>query len=180
LQDRLVKELRLRSISSAGEANAYLPEFITDYNSRFSVSPRGSEDAHRPLAAGEDLDRILTLCERRTLSKNLTLSYRNVVYQVRTKRAAYTLRGAHVEVRETSAGEIAIEYKGQRLDYGVYHEQERHQARVVPAKLLAVAPPQPKRKRGPVPASHPWRNFDYSEKSIAAMQKRGDISTWEK
>src|ERR1041384_3631432 len=36
LQDRLVKELRLRSICSSEEANAYLPEFIRDYNSRFA------------------------------------------------------------------------------------------------------------------------------------------------
>ena len=112
LQDRLVKELRLRSISSLAEANAYLPEFITDFNSRFAVAPRSGEDAHRPLAADEDLDRILVLVERRTLSKNLTISYNNVIYQISTKRAAYTMRGAHVEVRETSGGEISIEYKG--------------------------------------------------------------------
>ncbi len=39
---------------------------------------------------GEDLERVLALCERRTLSKNLTLSYNNVIYQIKTKRAIYT------------------------------------------------------------------------------------------
>ena len=175
LQDRLVKELRLRSISSLAEANAYLAEFITAYNSRFAVEPRSGEDAHRPLAADEDLDRILTLVERRTLSKNLTLSYGNVIYQIRTKRAAYTMRGAHVEVRETSAGEVTIEYRGRRLDHSVYREQERRQARVLPAKLLAAEPPRPKPERGPVPASHPWRRFDFSDKSMQAMERRGEI-----
>jgi hypothetical protein len=38
------------------------------------------------------------------LSKNLTLSYNRVIYQIKTKRAAYTTRHAHVEVRETSKG----------------------------------------------------------------------------
>lgn len=175
LQDRLVKELRLRSISSLGEANAYLAEFITAYNWRFAVEPRSAEDAHRRLAPTEDLDRILTLCERRTLSKNLTLSYDNRIYQVETKRAAYTMRGAHVEVRETSAGEITIEYKGKPLTFGVYREQERQQARVLPAKLLALAAPRPKRPRGPVPPSHPWRRFDFSERSMQAMERRGEI-----
>jgi hypothetical protein len=56
-------------------ANAYLPEFIAAYNERFAVSPRSAESAHRRLAQAENLERILTLCERRTLSKNLTLSY---------------------------------------------------------------------------------------------------------
>ena len=92
LQDRLTKELRLRGIGSLEQANAYLPEFIGAYNARFAVAPRAAESAHRPLRKEEDLDRILTLCERRTLSKNLTLSYNNVIYQIKTKRSAYTMR----------------------------------------------------------------------------------------
>ncbi len=39
LQDRLVKELRLRKISSADAANAYATEFIADYNTRFGKAP---------------------------------------------------------------------------------------------------------------------------------------------
>jgi hypothetical protein len=74
LQDRLVKELRLRGISSMAEANLYLPEFIAEYNQRFAVAARTSESAHRPLRKGEDLERILTLSDHRVLSKNLTLS----------------------------------------------------------------------------------------------------------
>src|SRR5678815_4793441 len=111
LQDRLTKELRLRGISTLEAANAYLPECIAAYNARFAVAPRSTESAHRPLGKGEDLERVLTLCERRTLSKNLTLSYNNVIYQIQTKRSAYTMRQAHVEVREQHTGEITIEYK---------------------------------------------------------------------
>jgi transposase InsO family protein len=43
LQDRLVKALRLKNISSIEEANKYLPTFIEDYNSRFAVEPRSNE-----------------------------------------------------------------------------------------------------------------------------------------
>jgi transposase len=178
LQDRLTKELRLQRLSSMGAANAYLPEFIKHYNSRFAVEPRNAEAAHRPLQPGEELDRVLVLCERRTLSKNLTLSYDNVIYQIKTKRAAYTMRSAHVEVRETSSGEIVIEYKGRPLEYSVYREQEQHQAKVTPAKLLA-APlsrvPPPKKKPRAVPLSHPWQNFDYSPHSMRARERRGEL-----
>lgn len=179
LQDRLTKELRLRGISSMAAANAYLPEFIAEYNARFAVPPRCTESAHRPLQKGEDLDRVLALCERRTLSKNLTLSYNKVIYQIKTQRAAYTMRHAHVEVRETSKGEITIEYKGRPLAHTVYREQERHQANVVPSKLLQLAAPrgaaQLKPKRGPVPMSHPWRRFDYTEHSMQARERRGEL-----
>jgi transposase len=179
LQDRLTKELRLQGISSMARANAYLPKFIKDYNARFGVTPRCAESAHRPLQRGEDLDRVLTLCERRTLSKNLTLSYNKVIYQIQTKRAAYTMRSAQVEVRESSNGEITIEYKGRALEYTVYREQEQHQAQVVPSKLLqpaaARAAAQPKQKRGPVPMSHPWRRFEFTKNSLQAKELRGEL-----
>ena len=179
LQDRLVKELRLRGICSVEEANAYLPEFVADFNARFAVAPRSSEDAHRPLSAADDLDRILVLRERRTLSKNLTLSYNNVIYQIATDRAAYTMRGAHVEVREAGDGRIGIEYKGRALSYSVLSEQEQRQARVIPSKQIDAALSRPtrtvKRKTYHPPMTHPWRYFDYSEKSMGAMEKRGDI-----
>lgn len=178
LQDRLVKELRLRAISSAAEANEYLPQFIRDYNRRFAVSPRSAEDAHRPPAATEDLARILSWCETRVLSKNLTLSYDGRIYQIKTGRAAYTMRGARVEVRETSEGEVRIEYKGRPLPYSLYRQQEREQGQVVEPKLIEARlrrGTEPKRQRGGVALSHPWRDFDYSEKSIAAREQRGEL-----
>jgi transposase len=179
LQDRLTKELRLLGISSMAAANAYLPKFIKEYNARFGVTPRCAESAHRPLQKAEDLDRVLTLCEPRILSKNLTLSYSNVIYQIQTKRAAYTMRKAQVEVRETSTGTVTIEYKGRALEHTVYREQEQHQGKVVPSKLLQPAAPlaaatrQPKRE--PVPKSHPWRNFSFSENSTQAKEGRGEL-----
>jgi hypothetical protein len=179
LQDRLVKELRLRSISSVEAANDYLPEFIASFNSRFAVSPRSREDAHRQLAPGEDLSRILLLCERRTLSKNLTISFNNVIYQIETKRAAYTMRGAQVEVRESSAGVITIEHRGRALNYRISKEQEREQGRVTSTKMLGAtaggSPPNPPGKKYHPPMTHPWKYFDYSENSMQAMERRGDI-----
>ena len=183
LQDRLTKELRLRDLSSAAAANAYLPEFIADYNQRFAVAPRSTESAHRSLGKGEDLERILTLCERRTLSKNLTLSYNNVIYQIKTKRPSYTMRGAHVEVREKSNAELTIEYKQRPLEYSVYCEHEQLQAKVVEAKLLqpaaaravARAAAQPKQQHEPVPLTHPWKRFGVSKNSLQAKERRGEL-----
>ena len=127
--------------------------------------------------AGEG-DRVLVLRERRTLSKNLTLSYGNVIYQIKTKRPAYTMRSAHVEVRETSGAQITIEYKGRPLEDSVYRKQEQHQGKVIPAKLLALPlsrVPPPKKKPRAIALSHPWRNFDYSENSMRARERRGEL-----
>jgi len=47
LQDRLVKELRLRGISTVAEANAYAPSFMAAYNARFAKPPRSDFNAMR-------------------------------------------------------------------------------------------------------------------------------------
>jgi hypothetical protein len=49
-QERLVKELRLKGISSVDAANEFAPEFIADYNARFGKAPRNAFDAHRPVS----------------------------------------------------------------------------------------------------------------------------------
>ena len=60
LQDRLVKELRLRDICTADDANAYLPDFMEDCNRRFGRPARNDHDAHRPLSERDCLDDIFT------------------------------------------------------------------------------------------------------------------------
>ena len=82
LQDRLVKELRLRRISDMQAGNAYLPEFLADFNRRFAVQPRSSHNAHRPLLKTENLDLILTYQKTGTLSKNLTVQSNKIIYQI--------------------------------------------------------------------------------------------------
>ena len=171
LQDRLPKEMRLRGIHTRAQGTAYLPEFIQDFNRRFAVVARDSQDAHRSLRPQDDLARILTVQETRVLSKNLTLNYNKVIYQIQTARPTYALRKAQVIVRENRLGEIAIEYKGKALSYTVYHQQAR-QAEVVSSKQLTlklddVVATQAKKKSKPYvpPANHPWRRFQLGDKS---------------
>lgn len=154
LQDRLVKELRLRGIASIAAANQYAPEFMADFNARFAVQPRSSHDAHRPLLPSEDLDLIFTRQEPRTLSKNLTLQYNKVVYQIQTSRPTYALRKAQVTVCEDPNGQISILFKGHPLDYTVFHQQQR-QAEVVDSKSIDTKLNKPYK-----PAKdHPWRTY---------------------
>ena len=170
LQDRLPKEMRLRGINTRVQGNTYLPEFIQDFNRRFAVVARDSQDAHRPLRPQDELARILTVQETRVLSKNLTLNYNKVIYQIQTVRPTYALRNAQVVVRENRQGEIAIEYKGKTLPYTVYHRQAR-QAEVVSSKQLTLkldelaTSPSPKKSKPYIPpADHPWRRFRLGNK----------------
>jgi hypothetical protein len=152
LQDRLVKELRLRGISDIAAGNAYLPEFRADFNRRFAVLPRSTHDAHRPLLKTDNLDIILTHQETRTLSKNLTVQANQVIYQIQSDRPDYALRNAQVTVCENAQGEVTILYHNKPLTYSIFHKPTR-QAQIVDTKTLdrQISPPHP-----PAP-DHPWR-----------------------
>ena len=58
LQDRLVKELRLRGTATIAETNAFPPEFMEDFNRRFAKPAPYDHDAHRPLPDSDDFDRL--------------------------------------------------------------------------------------------------------------------------
>ena len=154
LQDRLVKELRLRGISDMQAGNAYLPEFREDFNRRFAVVPRSKHDAHRPLLKTDNLEVILTHQENRTLSKNLTVQFKHVVYQIQSNRPGYALRNTQVMVCENAHGEVTIFYKNQPLAYTLYHMAPR-QAEVADSKTIDH---QIKTPWTP-PADHPWRRY---------------------
>jgi transposase len=175
LQDRLVKEMRLRGISSMEEGNAFLPEYLADFNQRFPVPPRSQNDAHRPLNAQMNLDYILTWQEPRSLSKNLTLQFKKVVYQIQTKRPAYALRNAQVIVCEDAQGTMTILYKGEELTYSIFHKQER-QSEIVHAKDVSLALQKPRKVNIPAP-DHPWRKYPIPEKGTSLLCQNGDIST---
>jgi len=158
LQDRLVKELRLNGISTIDAANSFVAEYIRAFNRRFAIEPRSTQDAHRPFLFSEDeLDIILSHQETRTLSKNLTLQYDKVIYQIQTTRPTYALRRAQVTVCENAQGEITILYKGNPLDYTVFHKQQR-QAEVVTSKEIDTHLKKSKKPYRPAP-DHPWRQY---------------------
>lgn len=108
LQDRLVKELRLREISDLEAANAFAPEFIADYNRRFARAPRSEHDAHRPLQPSDDLARIFSWQETRFVSKSLTLNYKRVLYVLDPTDAARAARGRRVGIEEREDGSLSF------------------------------------------------------------------------
>jgi len=56
LQDRLIKELRLKNISTIAEANIFLTKvFIPWFNRKFAVAPKNSSDIHTGLSEKEGL-----------------------------------------------------------------------------------------------------------------------------
>ncbi len=140
LQDRLTKEMRLRDIMTIEQANAYLPEFMEIFNKRFAKKPKNSTDLHRLISAKElnQLDDIFTIKDVRVISKNLTIQYKNLEYQIQSKRPAYAMRKTKVEVWEhPRSGEVTLFHQGRKLDYTIFKKQPK--TTIVDSKQLNQA-----------------------------------------
>lgn len=161
LQDRLVKEMRLLGISDIEAANAYLPTYIKNHNKRFAVEAKSSEDAHRKeLPEQSILDLIFSHQDERKLTKNLEISYNNVIYQVITNTKGYRLQHATVTVCEDLNGTITILRQGKALEYR-RHDRAKKNADIVDAKELDSKLDTIKHtaKKYIPPANHPWRHY---------------------
>ena len=118
LQDRLIKEMRLRGISSIEEANAYVDQFIQDHNRKFAVEALSTEDSHRPLHHTTDqLRTILSVHIPRKLSKNLEFSYLNKIHKIITNTSGYRLRHKEIILHKHLDGELRVMSQGDELKF---------------------------------------------------------------
>jgi transposase len=120
LQDRLVKELRLRGISTLKAANAFAPHFVADFNGRFSKPARRDFNAHRPMRSDEDLDLIFTWREQRKVSLSLTLNYAREIYMLADTAGNRKLIHRYIDVYEYPDGRIEVRAGKYSLPYVRY------------------------------------------------------------
>jgi hypothetical protein len=151
LQDRLVKEMRLRGIKTLEKGNQFLGEYLPLYNRRFSVSSAGRENLHRPLAKGMELDKILCIKTERTLRNDFTVAHNRKLYQIENP-----VKASKVMVQDRLDGSMLITYRDQPLRFKeimVRPVREKKDPPVVRVNKKNPMPPPP---------DHPWRwNFKF-------------------
>jgi hypothetical protein len=150
LQDRLVKEMRLRGIRTLEEANAFLEGYLPIYNRRFSVGPKERGNLHRPLGRGLDLDAILCIKTERTLRNDFTVAHHRKLYQVEDK-----VNTSKVMVQDRMDGSIQITDKNRALRFREITERPITEKR--PSPVLRM------RKSSTPPTNHPWRGFKFGK-----------------
>jgi transposase len=140
-QRRLVKEMRLKGISTVAEANSFLDEhWLADYNARFPVAPRSRADAHRSVR-GFDLDAIFSRQETRVVSRDHTVRFEKLRLLVSRGPRQASLARAVVTVQVRLDGSLRLRLKDRYLDF-------------------EVLPPEPPRAAAlPPKPDHPWRSF---------------------
>lgn len=151
LQDRLVKEMRLKGICTYAQANAYLPEFIQEHNHRFAVRAASDYDAHRKLDSEEDLDFLFSIHDTRQITKTLTIHYENRGYQIVTTHQPYFYAKQEVLITKNPSGEISAWFHGNKLELKEIHSYPK-QGVVVSYKSADAKPLAPA-------YNHPWRTY---------------------
>lgn len=154
-QDRLIKEMRLRNISSIEEANVFLPGFLEKMNAKFGKQPTDSEDAHRALREQDDLERIFAKKETRKLSKELTFQHRGILYMIQVTNPN-RLRHALVTILTKEGKPIEVEHNGIKLAYKKWSEVVYEQPRVFNNKEIAMMNWKTRQVKRPG-KYHPWR-----------------------
>jgi transposase len=101
-QDRLVKELRLRGVSTMEAANEFLPSYIEKHNASYGVRASTPGDAHRRLPPPDQVSDALSLKIPRVIKNDFTIQYENRVLQ---------LAGADQPVRVVPRGEVLVQTK---------------------------------------------------------------------
>jgi hypothetical protein len=148
LQDRLVKEMRLRDIRTMEEANKFLEGYLPKLNKMLRVAPANETDAHMKLPKGLDLDGCLCIKTERTLRKDNTISLDGRLFQIEDKVSARKVR-----VEERTDGSMLIISNGAKLKYKEITE--------IPKKESAVAVEQEQVNRPETSGGkHPYQKWD--------------------
>lgn len=106
LQDRLVSELRLRGIHTPEAANAFLPEFVADFNPRFAHAPAEATPAWR--RPPRDLDELLSCRYARTVARDNTVRLGPRWIQIPRGPRGRSYAGCRVELRECLDGRLVV------------------------------------------------------------------------
>lgn len=155
LQDRLVKEMRLRGICTIEQANRFLREYLPIYNRKFAVRAVSAHDLHRPVPRGVDLDKILCMKTERTVRKDNTIVHDRNLYQIDE-----SVVSKKVVVEERIDGKILLVCQGRSLRY--------HQIAERP-EIMKQEPIRKRRQPYVPPRDHPWRKLalpNYKQKTL--------------
>jgi len=143
-QDRVIKEMRLAGIKNHKEGNTFLQVYLPKYNRRFGVAPAKEADLHRPFKDRKELDRILSIRNKRVLRNDFTVAHNKNLYQIKDN-----IRTKTVTVEERTEGSMYIMHNGQRLRYTEIKSRPIQEVKkpVIPRVWKGVKPA----------AAHPWK-----------------------
>lgn len=153
-QDRFVKELKLREITTIPEANKLLKNgFVKALNRKFARPAPKSADFHRPVDC--DLREVFCFEKTATVANDWVVRCENRFYQILKRNDPLPRPRQKITVRRLLNGKIQLLHRSKKL---VFKEIAPPAA---PLRYDEPSTPRPKQKRQknkPAP-DHPWRRW---------------------
>lgn len=120
LQDRLIKEMRLKGISDKSSANRYLKEeFLSWYGERYGKAPAKKVDLHKKLSKEEkeSLMSILSKQEERVVHNDFVIYYEKRFFQLLKEQPVTVRKKEKVLVEKRIDGSICFRIREKYLNY---------------------------------------------------------------
>lgn len=170
-QDRVIKEMRLRTIKTIKDGNKFLKYYLPLFNKRFSVTPLEEGDLHRKSPKNINLDSILCIKTERTLRNDFTAAHNNKLYQILDH-----INAQKVTVEERINGKIFISCKRRQLNYKEIIN--RPKPKEEPRPYMSVVPKRPYIP----PLDHPWKQplYEARYKHYPQNQQKEKVGQKEK
>lgn len=143
LQDRLVKAMRQRGISTIASANEYMhSEYIAEFNDKFAVNSEAA-DVHKSVE-GYLLEEIFCYKTTRQVRNDYTINLAGGYIQLLKGISPLPRPRQDVTLHRHLGGELFIYFNGQKLKYEILTGKKAKQ----PYKLRKLA------------NDHPWRRMN--------------------
>ena len=142
LQDRLVKEMRLRGISTIGQANKFLKDqFIENYNAQFSIDDEFA-NVHRS-AKDYELKNVFCYEQTRQVKNDYTISLSGQLIELQISENPLPRPKQYVTIRKYLNDTLHIFYDEKELQYQLINKNPKGRTRVIT---------KPRK-------DHPWRKM---------------------
>lgn len=152
-KDRLIKEMRLAGICNIEEANKFLISYLPKYSSMFSVPPVNPKDLHRQVQPDLDIDWVFAFREKRVISNDFTISWKNRTFLL--NKPSIALKRRRATVLENLKGEIRISFNSRFLTFKEITKDTLNQMRKR-KQLIKPADKKTSSKPWKPAANHPW------------------------
>jgi len=145
LQDRLIKEIRLKGVKTREEANEFLKWYLPVYNRKFRMVAANKADVHVKPPKRFNLDKHLCVKTVRTVRNDNTIAHNGKLYQIEERATT-----KKVIVKERFNGSLHIVSDGNSLKYSEITER--------PEKEKQTRKAKPGKAHVP-PMDYPWRQY---------------------
>jgi transposase len=167
-QDRFIKELKLRGITTVEGANELLASGYDDkINEKFAVQAKNEQDSHHPVPKGMKLAEVFCFEESRVVSNDWVIRYQNRILQISKDKVALPKPKSKVIVRKLLDGTLQLLHENKVLKYSELSASDL-KPQVAPATVKA----KPVRIVNKPAEDHPWRRTGSFKRPEVAVASR--------